>query len=108
MKIAAYPMLEMQRGIAYECELYLENEVYISQAIIKLNYDNLTNYKKAWQHVVNKYEIFKTKFVFGDLKDDVQIVLNEGELIWKEENWLQIELKEKAEKEKVLQLASIL
>lgn len=106
MKIAAaYPMLEMQRGIAYECELYLENEVYISQAIIKLNYDNLTNYKKAWQHVVNKYEIFKTKFVFGDLKDDVQIVLNEGELIWKEENWLQSELKEKAEKEKVLQLA---
>ncbi|SEL32645.1 D-alanine--poly(phosphoribitol) ligase subunit DltA [Paenibacillus sp. OK003] len=102
--VAAYPMSEMQRGIAYECELHSEDEVYVSQAIVKLSYDHLVNYKKAWEHVVNKYEIFKTKFVFGDLKDDVQIVLNEGELIWKKQSWLQKELKERAEQEKEIVL----
>ncbi|HDR7208558.1 D-alanine--poly(phosphoribitol) ligase subunit DltA [Bacillus cytotoxicus] len=103
--VAAYPMSEMQRGIAYECELHSDDDVYISQMIIKLNYDNLGDYKKAWQYVINKYEIFKTKFVFGDLKDDIQIVLDEGELIWKNENWMQQELKKRADREKNINLS---
>ncbi|WP_433945445.1 amino acid adenylation domain-containing protein [Paenibacillus sp. SN-8-1] len=101
MKIlAAYPMTELQRGIAYECELHAGEDVYASQAIIHLNYDDLACYKKAWEQIINQYEIFKTKFIFGDLKEDVQVVLSEGRLDWRNTTCAEQDLEELAQKEK--------
>lgn len=101
---AVYPMSPMQRGIAYECELHPYEAVYIGQTIIKLNYENIENYKKAWEYVVNKYEIFRTKFVFGDLKDDIQVVLDKVGLVWKEVCCNVSELNEISNKEKRIKL----
>ena len=61
----AFPMLNLQKGIAYECQLNPDIPMYISQIVIKVEYQNIDIYKKAWQHVLNKYDIFRTRFVFG-------------------------------------------
>ena len=82
----AFPMLNLQKGIAYECQLNPDIPMYISQIVIKVEYQNIDIYKKAWQHVLNKYEIFRTRFVFGKLKEDVQVIVDECELVWDEIN----------------------
>ncbi|MFJ5563849.1 amino acid adenylation domain-containing protein [Lysinibacillus xylanilyticus] len=108
MKVqAAYPMTEMQSGIAYECELHKNDNVYISQALIKLGYKDLIVYKKSWENIVNKYQIFRTKFVFGNLKENVQVVIDNGLLDWNNIHISEGDLSNiiKQEKERPLSLA---
>lgn len=59
---AAFPMLNLQRGIAYECQLNPEMPLYVSQIILEVNYQDISSYKKAWEVILNKYEIFRTRF----------------------------------------------
>ena len=46
---AAFPMLNLQRGIAYECQLNPEMPLYVSQIILEVNYQDISSYKKAWE-----------------------------------------------------------
>lgn len=86
MKIlSVYPMTEIQKGIAYECELHEHTNAYVSQAIIKINYSNKEKYKDCWHAILNHYEIFRTKFVFGKLNDDVQVVTDGAKYMWSEQ-----------------------
>ena len=80
--IAAYPMTEVQKGIAYECYLNKDREFYISQMTIELYYENIEIYKAAWEKIIDKYETFKTAFYFGEMKDDVQVVNNHIDFKW--------------------------
>lgn len=83
--VAVYPMTEMQKGIAYECALHDSTNAYVSQAVIEIEYPDLAKYRNAWEAVLNKYEIFRTKFVFGHLKDDVQVVMDSANYNWEEQ-----------------------
>ena len=51
---AAFPMLNLQRGIAYECQLNPETPLYVSQIILEVNYQDIFSYKKAWEFILNK------------------------------------------------------
>ncbi|KOP31428.1 hypothetical protein ADM98_00850 [Exiguobacterium sp. BMC-KP] len=85
MKIlSVYPMTEIQKGIAYECELHDHTNAYVSQAIIEIHYSDKERYRKCWHAILNHYEIFRTKFVFGKLNDDMQVVIDDANYTWSE------------------------
>lgn len=101
---AAFPMLNLQRGIAYECQLNPEMPLYVSQIILEVNYQDISSYKKAWEVILNKYEIFRTRFVFGKLEEDVQVVVEQSEFVWEDKDIKYNNLKKLAEEKRNLLL----
>lgn len=61
--IAAYPMTEVQKGIAYECYLNKDREFYISQMTIELYYENIEIYKAAWEKLLTNMKPSKRHFI---------------------------------------------
>lgn len=101
MKIlSVYPMTEVQKGIAYECELHDHTNAYVSQAIIEIHYSDKEKYRKCWHAILNHYEIFRTKFVFGRLNDDMQVVTDDANYTWSEQPCLEEEIEVIAKSEK--------
>lgn len=80
--VSAFPMTEVQKGIAYECNLNNEADLYISQMTLEVSYKDLNLYRDAWKNIINKYEVFKTSFYFGELEEDIQVVHNSSEFEW--------------------------
>lgn len=96
----AFPMLNLQRGIAYECQLNPEVPLYVSQIVLEVNYQDINSYKRAWEFILNKYEIFRTRFIFGKLEEDVQVVVDHGKLVWEEKEIKYDNLKKIAEEKR--------
>lgn len=70
----------MQEGMLFEC-LNSESELYHEQTCFYLDgYFNSELFKQTWIKVNNRFDIFKTVFVWKKVSNPVQLVLQEKDL----------------------------
>ncbi len=83
-----YPLSPMQQGMLFHSIYSPESEVYTEQFCCKLTGElDITAFKKAWQAVVNRYDILRTAFVWEDLDEPLQVVQHEAELPFEILDW---------------------
>ncbi|MCK4259026.1 MAG: non-ribosomal peptide synthase/polyketide synthase [Halanaerobiales bacterium] len=74
------PLTPLQEGMLYHNLLNQEGRNYCQQVCFniegKIDLDLL---KETWQQIVNRYEVFRTDFIWKESKVPVQIVLREKE-----------------------------
>ncbi|MCK4258178.1 MAG: amino acid adenylation domain-containing protein, partial [Halanaerobiales bacterium] len=79
-KVKIYPLTSMQEGMLYHTIITEEGNAYYEQFCFYLNGQvDVAKFNRAWQEVVNRHEILRTKFVWQKVKNPVQIVLPEIE-----------------------------
>ncbi|MCK4260460.1 MAG: amino acid adenylation domain-containing protein, partial [Halanaerobiales bacterium] len=70
----------MQEGLLFHTLLNEEGMSYYEQICINIEGDvNVNLLKKAWQSVIDRYEILRTDFLWKQVKEPVQVVLKEKE-----------------------------
>ncbi|RNB59090.1 amino acid adenylation domain-containing protein [Brevibacillus gelatini] len=73
-----YPVTPLQQGLIFHSLLEPESGAYIVQMGLKLQGPlNVSLFEQAWQCLVDRHAIFRTRFVGGKVKEYVQVVLKE-------------------------------
>ncbi|MFK5893891.1 MAG: amino acid adenylation domain-containing protein [Pseudomonadota bacterium] len=83
---AVYPSTDMQQGLLLETELSEDGNAYITQ--IQFSFENIDSrvLKQSWEKVLARHDILRTAFVVNDDAELLQVVQQEVELPWREEN----------------------
>ncbi|MBB6625542.1 amino acid adenylation domain-containing protein [Clostridium gasigenes] len=73
-----YPLSPMQKGMLFHSLSDKDADTYLVQILISIE-GNLNNeiFGKSFDILVNKYEVFRTIFIYEDIEDPVQVVLKE-------------------------------
>ncbi|NBD17974.1 MAG: amino acid adenylation domain-containing protein [Cyanobacteria bacterium] len=83
-----YPLSPIQEGILFHALYASDTEVYFEQWQCRLQGNlNRAAFQQAWQRVINRHPILRTSFHWEQLDDPVQIVHQQVELPWLEQNW---------------------
>ncbi len=83
-----YPLSPLQQGLLFESLLNPLSVSYREQLSVNIKGKlNARMFKKAWQNVINKYDIFRTAFFWDGLDAPTQVVFNKADIIWSEEVW---------------------
>ncbi|EJL20546.1 amino acid adenylation enzyme/thioester reductase family protein,thioester reductase-like protein [Brevibacillus sp. BC25] len=73
-----YPVTPLQQGLIFHSLLEPESGAYIVQMGLKLQGPlNIPLFEQAWQCLVDRHAIFRTRFIGGKVKEYVQVVLKE-------------------------------
>ena len=73
-----YPVTPLQQGLIFHSLLEPESGAYIVQMGLKLQGPlNIPLFEQAWQCLVDRHAIFRTRFVGGKVKEYVQVVLKD-------------------------------
>ncbi len=95
-----YPATAMQEGLLYHSEL--NKSAYVTQSMFTINSDvSLPLFKKAWQHLIDSYAVLRTIFVNSEAGQIQQLVLQETNLRWLEDD---LELLDKTEIDKKIDM----
>jgi amino acid adenylation domain-containing protein/non-ribosomal peptide synthase protein (TIGR01720 family)/FkbM family methyltransferase len=80
-----YATTPLQKGMLFHSQL--DKTAYVTQVypVFNGNFD-IENFHRAWQEVVTRHDIFRTKFV-GAGEESHQLVVPEIVLPWKELDW---------------------
>ncbi|MBF0398665.1 MAG: amino acid adenylation domain-containing protein, partial [Desulfobacterales bacterium] len=83
-----YPLTPMQEGMLFHTLYAPETGNYFEQMhfLIKGNID-ISQFQKAWQYMIDRYEILRTGFVWNAGDKPVQIVFNKKALPWEFFDW---------------------
>ena len=83
-----YPLAPLQQGLLFESLLNPASVSYREQLSVTIQGKlNSRLFKKAWQNVINKYDIFRTAFFWDGLDTPAQVVFNSADIIWNEAIW---------------------
>ncbi|MDZ8135368.1 MAG: amino acid adenylation domain-containing protein [Nostoc sp. DedQUE04] len=94
-----YPLSPMQQGILFHSLAAPKSGIYFEQFSWTLHGKlNVTAFHRAWQHIVERYSILRTCFVWEGLKEPVQIVHRQVALPWQEYNWQHLSPEEQQQK----------
>ncbi|MBJ8050289.1 amino acid adenylation domain-containing protein, partial [Bacillus cereus group sp. N18] len=98
-----YQLSPLQEGMLFHT-LYDTNEEnyspYINQVVFLLAGElDIEVFEKSWNYMVNRYEIFRSAFVWEEVEEPLQAVLQTVPLKIKKENWTELT---KVEQEKKL------
>jgi len=78
----------MQQGMLFHTLYMPESEVYAEQFCCTLKGDlDIEAFKRAWQAVVDRYDILRTAFIWQDLDEPLQVVQHEAELPFEILDW---------------------
>ncbi|WP_139488457.1 non-ribosomal peptide synthetase [Brevibacillus dissolubilis] len=73
-----YPVTPLQQGLIFHSLLDPESGAYIVQLNLKLQGAlDIPAFEQAWQSVIDRHAIFRTRFIGGKVKEYVQVVLKE-------------------------------
>ena len=85
---SAYRLSPVQKGMLFQCLSAHDPSVYLGQLLCKLPHDvNLSAFKQAWQHVVERYEVLRTSFHWNGLDEPLQQVHNDVSLAMEIHDW---------------------
>lgn len=83
-----YPLSPLQEGMLFHTVYSPELGMYMEQVSCTLRGDfNLTAFKQAWQHVMERHAILRTAFVWENLNEPLQIVSRQVELPIEQNDW---------------------
>jgi len=82
-----YPLSPMQQGMLFHSLAAPEAGMYVDQSVWSLRDVNTSAFKRAWQYVVDRHQVLRTSFVWGDLDEPLQVVWQHIGLAWDEYDW---------------------
>ncbi len=73
-----YPVTPLQQGMIFHSLLDPDSGAYIVQLDLTIEGSlNIEAFEQAWQVLVDRHAIFRTRFVGGKIKEYVQVVLKD-------------------------------
>ena len=78
-----YPATGMQQALIFHSQLTPDSGVYATQLSLNLSNIHLPNFKAAWRHVLQSFDIFRSGFKQYS-KNTLQFVVDRCELPWEE------------------------
>ncbi|PSB59549.1 non-ribosomal peptide synthetase, partial [Chamaesiphon polymorphus] len=85
-----YPLSPMQQGMLFHTVYAPESGMYVELVNCTLQGDlNPTIFQQAWQQAIDRYDIFRTGFSWGDLPEPLQILYREVDLPFARQDWQQ-------------------
>lgn len=83
-----YSLSPLQQGLLFH-SLYAPNSrMYFQQKIFTLQGKlHILAFQQAWQQVVNRHPSLRTIFIWQDLAEPLQLVLQQTEISWQIQNW---------------------
>lgn len=83
-----YPLSPPQQGMLFHTLYAPHSGIYCEQLGITLQAPlDVSAFKKAWQHVVERHALLRTAFVWEGLDEPLQIVRQHVEIPWEEHDW---------------------
>ncbi len=83
-----YPLSPLQEGLLFHTLYAPSAGMYLEQFSCDLPARvDLLAFKQAWNKVVNGYETLRSSFVWKGLEKPLQLVHQQLELLWQEEDW---------------------
>src|SRR5215469_5819781 len=94
-----YPLSPMQEGMLFHSLYTRQSEEYYEQVTCILRGDlNVTAFQHAWQQVIACHSILRTLFVWERLDALLQVVRQQVELPWSEQDWRHLSSEEQHER----------
>ncbi len=76
-----YPLIPLQEGMLYNFLYYPESGIDILQAFYSFNEPlNKENFKEAWQKVIERHTVLRTKFEWERIETPMQIVMEQADM----------------------------
>lgn len=90
-----YCLSPLQQGLLFH-SLYAPNSrMYFQQKIFTLHGKlHIQAFQQAWQQVVNRHPSLRTIFIWEELANPLQVVLEQVKIPWEMSNWCQVSAKE--------------
>ncbi len=83
-----YCLSPLQQGLLFHSLYDPKSRVYFQQKILTFQGKlNATAFRQAWQQVVNRHPSLRTIFLWEDLAEPIQVVLQQIELPWQQQDW---------------------
>ena len=87
-----YPVTPLQNGMLYHTLAEENQGMYVNQSLVDLHGElDISALEAAWQWTVDQHEMLRTGFVWQQLDDPVQYVVNKLNIDWKVLSWLEKE-----------------
>lgn len=94
-----YPLAPMQQGMLFHSIANPQSTVYVVSVHVELVGElNVAALQRAWQHVIERYPVLRTTFVWKNRDEPLQIVRHHVELPWQEHDWSHLPIAQQQEK----------
>ncbi len=83
-----YPLSPMQQAMLLHVHGAPSSRAYFVQWYCTLPGPlDVSAFRRAWQHVVNRQPILRTAFVWQGLDEPLQVVYRQADLLWEQQDW---------------------
>ncbi|WP_434300845.1 amino acid adenylation domain-containing protein [Corallococcus exiguus] len=83
-----YPLSPLQQGLLFHSLLEAGSGVYVEQLTWEVRGGlDVSAFRKAWETVVERLSILRTRFLWEGLEDPLQVVQRTVQLPWEERDW---------------------
>ncbi|MEW6496759.1 MAG: amino acid adenylation domain-containing protein, partial [Cyanobacteriota bacterium] len=94
-----YELSSMQQGMLFHTLYAPTSGVYIEQlSWSHYGFFDVSAFKQAWQKVVARHSVLRTSFYWKDLDQPYQVVYQQVELPWEQQDWRELSTQEQEEK----------
>ncbi|MDT3777026.1 amino acid adenylation domain-containing protein [Nitrospira sp. MA-1] len=94
-----YPLSPLQQGLLFHSAYAPRSGVYIEQMHCRLRGElDAQAFRKAWQRLVARHVVLRTRFMWRDVSSPVQIVMPSADLPWLELDWQRYSVREQGER----------
>ena len=97
--IDLYELSPMQQGMLFHSLYSPESAIYFEQRSCKLKGNlDISAFKTAWKKVIERHPILRTAFYWEEVEKPLQVVYNQVDLPWVEENWQNLNINQQNDK----------
>ncbi|NBC43821.1 amino acid adenylation domain-containing protein, partial [Corallococcus exiguus] len=83
-----YPLSPLQQGLLFHSLLEAGSGVYVEQLTWEVRGGlDVSAFRKAWETVVERLAVLRTRFLWEGLEDPLQVVQSTVQLPWEERDW---------------------
>ena len=83
-----YPLSSVQQGILFHALSAPDSGVYVQQYCCQIRGNlQVSEFKKAWQQVIERQPTLRTVFLWEGLDEPLQIVRRQVKINWETEDW---------------------
>ncbi len=87
-----YPLSPLQQGMLFHTLYAPQSGVYVEQMSCTLRGDlDGAAFKRAWQYVIDRHPVFRTAFIWEGLDEPLQIVRQQVDLPWEQDDWRELD-----------------
>ncbi|MEI4623585.1 non-ribosomal peptide synthase/polyketide synthase [Bacillus pfraonensis] len=100
-----YPLSPLQEGMIFHT-LHDQGDEHVAPYIVQLSFMikgkmDIPTFEQAWKSVIQRHEIFRTAFVWGEIEEPLQVVYENIPFKVNKEDWRTMTTEEIQEKRKV-------